>query len=139
MESKIKDEWSVGEGEHEGHRLIARVNVGVRQIVGDGQYPFRAGIAIPFRSPQHDGMPGEEENQLFNRIEDTIYDYFSSKRSGMLCLIITTQGMKEFIAYSTSDDIAELIESLSQAFPAYNFQHYIERDEDWSVYQDWAM
>lgn len=139
MKSTIKDEWLVGEGEHEGHRLIARVNRGAQQIVGDGQYFFRVGIAVPFTSPQHDGMPNEKELQSLARIEDMIYDYFNAKHIGVLCIILTTQGMREFITYSASDNVAQLIEHLSQTFPAYDFQYYVEQDKDWSVYQYWAV
>lgn len=138
MTSNVKDEWTVGEGEHESHRLIARVNVGARQIVGSGQYTFRVGIAVPFKSSLHDGMPNEKELQSLARIEDMIYDYFSAKYTGVLCIILTTQGVREFITYSNSDDVAQLIEHLSQTFPAYEFQYYAEQDRDWSVYRYWA-
>ena len=134
----IKDEWQIGEGVHEGERLIARVNVGARDLIGDAQYPLRIGIAIPFQSPQKDGMPSKDENQLFGRIEDLIYDYFNGKHRGVPCLIITTHGMREFIVYATTDNVADLIGSLSQHFPAYDFQHYVEQDKDWDVYQYWA-
>jgi len=111
----------------------------VRPIVGDAHYPFRVGIAIQFKSPQKDGMPSQDEAQLFSRIEDLIYDYFDAKHTGVLCLVITTQGMREFIVYSITDAVADLTGSLSQHFPAYDTQHYVEQDREWDVYKQWDL
>ena len=139
MKNEIKDEWRVGEGKYEGHRLILRQNVGARPAMGDARYSFRVGIAIPFQSPQKDGMPGEDELRLMERIEDLIYDYFDAKHMGVLCLVITTQGMREFITYSTTDDVADLIGSLLMHFPAYDIQHDVEQDKEWDAYKQWDL
>ncbi|HSW65688.1 MAG TPA: DUF695 domain-containing protein [Bacillota bacterium] len=133
-----KDEWLVGEGEYEGHRLLVRRNVGAEPMAGNARYPFKVGIAIPFLAPQKDGMPGKDELQLFGRIEDLVYDFFDAKRRGILCLVIITRGMREFVIYSQIDDITELIDALAGHFPAYDFQHIIEQDEHWDEYMRWA-
>jgi len=82
-------------------------------------------------------MPNKDETQILNRIEDLIFDYFDAKHTGVPCLVLTTQGMREFISYLTTDDVDELIESLSLHFPKYDIQHYVEQDEKWEVYKQW--
>lgn len=138
MKNTIEDKWQVGEGVYEGHRLVARVNVGARSLVGDGHYTLRIGIAVRFVSPESDGMPKAAEIKSLEGIEDMIHDYFTAKYTGVLCIILTTQGMREFIIYATADDIDKLIHSLSQRFPKYHFQCYSEPDTEWDVYQYWA-
>ena len=137
MKHKVKDAWNIAEGMYGGHRIIVRQNVGARPIAGNGHYPFRAGIAIPFRSPQKDGTPSKYDITILERIEDLIYDYFDTGHTGVLCLVLTTQGMREFIVYSTTDDIADLTGSLSQHFRQYDIQHYAEPDKDWDVFKQW--
>lgn len=139
MKRDIEDLWNIGESQYGGHRLILRHNIGAQSMVGDGRYSFRVGIAIPFKSPQKDGMPGEDEIESMQHIEDMIYDYFHEGYKGVLCIIITTQGMKEFIIYSMTNDVAELITSLSQHFRLYDIQHYVEQDEEWNTYRQWDL
>lgn len=137
MARSIKEAWNISEGQYEGRRIIVRQNVEARPIVGNDRYPFRVGIAIPFISPQKDGMPNEDEIIVLERIEDLIYDYFQAKHTGILCIVITTQGMREFIVYSAINRITDLTGSLSRHFPRYDIQHYVEQDKEWDVYRQW--
>jgi len=51
MKNDIEEAWNISEGRYEGHRLLVRQNVGARSIIGNAQYPFRLGIAIPLTAP----------------------------------------------------------------------------------------
>ena len=138
MSSAIKDEWLTAEGRHEGQRLIVRLNTGVGSLVAHKKYPFRIGIAIPFNSPQENGLPNKDELQRFERIEDTIFNRFQVDETAVLCAILTTNGMREFILYSQIDDISTMLEDVSSHFSEYNFQRNVEQDADWQEYAYWA-
>ncbi|HYH75616.1 MAG TPA: DUF695 domain-containing protein [Candidatus Saccharimonadales bacterium] len=137
MKNDYQEAWTVSEGKYDGHRITVRKNVGARSLCGDAAYPFRLGIAIPFLDPQKDGMPLKGENEIYNRIEDLICDYFEPHNSGVLCLVLTTQGMKEFILYTNTDKLVDLIGSLKIHFSEYDIQHYVEQDTEWEVYGQW--
>ena len=138
MKSNIKDEWFIAEGRHEGQRLLVRLNIGARPMVGDKQYPFKVGIAIQFKSPQADGMPNEDELQRFARIEDMLFNRFDVEHTGVLCIVITTGGMREFVIYSKIDNVSDMIEDVSLHFPTYDFQHYVEQDKNWDEFTYWT-
>lgn len=137
MKSGIKDEWLIAEGYHEGQRLIVRINVGLRPLIGNSQYPFRVGIAIPFAAPQADGMPSEDELTRYARIEDMLVSRFDVDQTGILCAVITTQGMREFVVYSKTDKASDIIEDVSLHFPDYDFQRIVEEDMNWDEFVYW--
>lgn len=124
------------QGGKEGKPLIVRLNTGVQSIIGNKLYPFRIGIAIPLTKPQENGLPIGEENLFFNQIEDEIVAYFGKEQRGFVCAIVTTSGMKEYMTYSKTDDIKNLIETLKLKFPGYDFQNYVEKDEHWDGYKE---
>jgi hypothetical protein len=132
---KIKEQWAMLQGEYGGKLMLVRFNTGVKSLVGSKSYPFRIGIAIPFKKPQSNGLPSGEENLCFNQIEDEIGNFFNKEQRGFVCAIITTNGMKEYMNYSQSDDFSDLMSRLKQKFPEYVFQIYAARDENWEVYQ----
>jgi hypothetical protein len=132
--SKVKDQWSVLQGEYNGKPMLTRLNIGIKPLVGNKSYPYRIGIAVPYINPQSNGLPSGEENLRFNDIEDKINNYFSKKQIGYLCVIITTNGMKEYMIYSKVDKISDLIDSLKQNNSDYDFQHYVSRDDGWEGY-----
>jgi len=135
MRKHPKDEWIVGEGIHEGDRIIARINIGLQRMIGDIHYPFRAGISITFKNPQYDGMPLAAELDIFADIENIIVDYFTAEQKGMLCAVTSTQGAREFVVYSDSEDISRVLRTVSKKFPEYELRYYIELDKEWNEYQ----
>lgn|GEM_PF-7122709 len=72
----------------------------------------------PLQGPsKKDGMPGEDEISLLNRMEDLICDYLGAKHTGVLCLVLTTQGMRESIIYLATEGGAELTGAFICALP----------------------
>ena len=134
---KIIDQWSVLQGENNGNPTIIRLNTGVKKIVGHPSYSYRIGIAIPLKNPQENGLPSPEENLDFYKIEDEIFNLFQNNNEAFVCVIITTNGMKEFVIYSTTDqDIETKIDSLKSKFSEYDFQNYVQKDKNWDTYKE---
>lgn len=128
-------EWSILKGSYEGKSLVVRLNNGVKRFVGDKRYTYKIGIAVPLKNPSETGLPSEEENIRFFEIEDRITRYFNENNCGHLCVVIATQGMKEFMSYATVDNIDDLIIMLTEDFSGYDFQHYVEKDTQWDGYR----
>lgn len=129
--------WQVSRGEHQDKPLLVRINTWAKELVGHPELPFRIGIAVPFLHPQADGLPTGEENFDFNEIEDAIFDIFQKNNMAIVCVTITTNGMREFLIYSSVDQIEDQINQLKSKFSKYNFQHYISEDKKWDGYNEW--
>jgi hypothetical protein len=130
--------WQVSQGQHQGSPLIARVNTWAKEILGHPEFPYRVGIAVPFLSPQADGLPTKEENFGFNEIEDEIFDLFQKDNEAIVCVIITTSGMREFLIYSSTKEVDEKVNQLKSKFSKYDFQSYVQEDKKWDGYKEWV-
>ena len=107
-------------------------------MTGHPEFPYRVGIAVPFLLPQSDGLPNGEENFDFNEIEDTMFDLFQKDNEAIVCAIITTGGMREFVIYSSSNKIVDKVKQLKSKFSKYDFQNYVSEDKKWDGYKEWA-
>lgn len=130
--------WQVLQGQNQGKPLIARVNTWAKEISGHPEFPYRIGIAVPFLSPQDNGLPTKEEDFDFNEIEDTIFNLFQQDNEAIVCVILTTSGMREFVIYSSTDKIEDKVKQLKLIFSKYDFQEYISQDKKWDGYREWA-
>lgn len=135
----VDNEWQVSQGQHQGNPLVVRVNTWAKEISAHPEFPYRIGIAIPLLSPQNDGLPSEEENSNLNEIEDEIFDLFQINNNAIVCVIITTSGMREFLIYSSSNKVDDKIKQLESKFPEYDFQNYASEDKKWDGYKEWVQ
>ena len=138
MKNKAKDQWTIAQGREEGMRLMLRLNESVGPLAGNQQYSFRVSIVVPFKSPNADGTPKVDEFKHLDGIEDTIIDRFNAKQTGVLCIIVTTQGMQQFVIYSKTDNVGQIIKDIALHFPEYNFKHSVEQDKNWDQYKHWV-
>lgn len=129
--------WQVSQGQHQGNPLFVRVNTWAKEILGHPEFPYRVGIAVPFLSPQADGLPTKEENFDFNEIEDEIFNLFQKENEAIVCVIIITSGMCEFLICSSNREIDEKVNQLKSKFSKYNFQNYVSEDKKWDGYKEW--
>jgi len=103
----IQDSWSVSEGQYDGKPLIARLNGGLKPLLADSRYQHRIGIALPFNTPGDDGLPSGEESWQVSEIEDLIAAELEEHHESVFAAVITTNGMREFIFYTSDPDAAE--------------------------------
>src|SRR5215813_1283961 len=103
----VEDSWSVCEGEYKGKPLIARVNTGLRSLASDSRYQHRIGVAVQFMSAGDDGLPSGEESWQVSEIEDLIAAALEENRESLFAAVITTNGIREFVFYTSDPDAAE--------------------------------
>ena len=132
-----EDRWAVAQGENDGKPMIVRVNSSAKDYAGHPELPVRLGIAVPLHAPRPDGLPNEAESEQLGDIEDRLFDTVGT--TGRIVLIITTSGMREFVSYVRSSDVAaQVAQSLQVATSTHEVQHYAESDPKWGLYGQFA-
>lgn len=129
------EKWSIANGEYGGKPLIIRLNMGADTLLREGRYPYRVGIAVPLLHPEETGLPIKEENEIFLGIEDTLLELLDKEGAGVLCAVISTNGMKEFMLYVNNEDVSATLELLRKDFSSYDFQHYVTEDRKAEGYE----
>ena len=131
--------WTVLEGTHAGKPLFARRNESASDLAGHPEYRFRIGVALPLKSPNEHGFPGNDEMFELNAIEDTLVPRLESDQRSLQVLAITTGGMREFIFYTRDPVFAQgVLEALRSEVSSHEVQGYIEEDPKWDVYAQFA-
>lgn len=133
LSTEESENWSVVHVKYNGRPLIARINVLAKKKEA---LPYRLGIAVPFLTTTESGLPKGEENDLFFTIENKVEQTIEQEAGGILCAILTTNDMKEYMAYIPLENADSQIETLQKAYPAYSFQHYVKKDPDWSGFDE---
>lgn len=117
--------------------MIARFNVAATKLVGRRDLGIQIGIAIPFNNPRDDGMPSESERKQLDVIEELIKERIGKR--GYLVGVITTRGMREFVAYTGATDwIRSFHESLAEAVSTHKMQIMAQEDPNWRVYRQFV-
>lgn len=128
-----EDRWSLAQGENNGRPMIVRVNSSAKDYTGHPELPIRLGIAIPLHAPNEYGFPGEVESEQLGDIEDRLFEAIGS--SGRVVLIITTSGMREFVSYVRSPEVAkQVVQSVQTGTTTHQVQHYAQADAKWELF-----
>lgn len=130
----LVDSWNVFEGTHAGRRMIVRVNEGAAAMAGDRRYGIKVSVAVPLNDPRPDGMPNPDEMRQMAVAEVQIAGGLAG--NGVLVLVITTSGAREFVAYTGSTKwLPELEERLRSAVTTHAVRIDSREDEEWGVYR----
>src|SRR5688572_20954241 len=132
--------WVVARGEHQGRPMIVRKNVEAAGLAGNAEFSVRLGIAVPFRSPDANGMPSEPEFDVLAEIEDTLIAQLHVDRKAIAVLTITTAGMREFVFYTRDPNWAQaVVEDVRKTITTHELQGYVAPDEQWEVYAEFRL
>jgi hypothetical protein len=132
-------EWAMLEGESDGRPMIVRRNGTPAEYAGHSELPFRLGVAMPFIRPDENGFPDADETAAANDIEDALVDYLEESQAGVLTLVITTSGMREYVCYVRSTEEAEAaVQAAATGGNEHDVQYYVEEDPEWEIYAQFA-
>lgn len=132
-------DWAMLEGESDGRPMLVRRNGTPAEYAGHPELAFRLGVAVPFVRPDESGFPDADETEAVNEIEDGLVDYLESSQGGVLTLVITTSGMREFVCYVRSVDEGEAAaQAATAASDGHEVQYYVEEDPEWEIYAQFA-
>ena len=131
--------WSILKGSNQDKVMIVRRNDSAKQLTGHPEYIYRAGFAIPLLNPTSDGLPTNEETTILNLIEDELSLNMEANQDGLLTLVITTSGFREFVFYTRKpNDMQSIALSLSSKFAPHKVQSYVSEDKKWDVYRQYS-
>src|ERR1041385_5109454 len=98
----IPKSWVVAEGTHEGKAVATRFNVSLRPIAGRVEFPDRLGIIAPLRNANDRGFPNRAEIKQLDAIEELIDKRMSGGNESLLDGVVTSNGIREFVIYTTN-------------------------------------
>jgi hypothetical protein len=128
-----EDAWTVSETTHDGRRLIVRANIAARSLAGDKRLGIKVGLAIPFHTSDPDGMPSPDEVALLDAAEEHIVEELSGH--ARLVLVLTTNGMREFVAYTGNGEwLPEFDKQLQSSVTSHRVQIDARTDPQWTAY-----
>src|SRR5947209_4451512 len=123
----INGPWSVAEGDYNGKPLIVRVNEGLKSLIGHPKYKHQVGIAVPLHSPNESGLPAGMELMELDKIEDLLCAQLEVKGESLIAAVITTNGMREFVFYTSSpSDVEQKFKNLQQDIESHKIQLMIQ-------------
>jgi Family of unknown function (DUF695) len=129
-----EDAWTVEETTHDGRRLIVRANEGARTLSGDPRLGIKVGLAVPFHDPDRSGMLSTQEAKQLNATEDQIVA--SLNGHAHLVLVLTTNGMREFVAYTGDGGwLPAFDRELQETITTHAVQIDARADPDWTAYR----
>lgn len=106
---------------------------------GQPELPVRLGIAVPLLAGDERGLPRNEEAAQLDSIEDALFGAVESSGIGRIVLVITTNGMREFVAYTRSKEAAEgAVSRARAAVKTHRIQHYTAPDPKWELFRDFS-
>jgi hypothetical protein len=139
MPGALPDEsWTVAQGEYEGRPLLLRFNEGAPPPDQRGSWPLRVGVAVRFRKPDGNGFPSAADAAVLERVEEAI-GAVVAERGAMFAFVVTTCGMREFVAYATNhDDGRAIAEAAQGASAGAAVQASGRRDPGWEGYEEFS-
>lgn len=135
---EIPDSWDIKEGTYDGNQIIIRKNGGLSVIKDRSYYSTRTGISFKFKTNKGDGFPKQSETQQLYQIEDDIFDVFQTDTKAIVSVILTTNGFREFVIYSSSLEWSiRCFSQLKANKSGYELTTYSEEDKGWVVYESY--
>jgi hypothetical protein len=135
-EIDIADEWAMFQGQHQGNPLIARFRTSAKDLIGHPSYTHQVGIAVPLNEPDHNGFPSADESKQLDETEDQIACMLETGNESLLVGIISTNGMREFVLYTTSpEEVRRKFKELNEQISTHALQLMIRPDNGWNVYK----
>jgi hypothetical protein len=132
----IGDEWGILEGENQGNPMFIRKNYWCDRLVGNDNWPLRAGIAFRLLNPDGRGLPTNKEATDLWALEDTIFEELQNDTFGIITIIITTSGFREFVLYvKDAEAFKSRVEIIQKQHENYQLTTYVELDPTWELYQ----
>jgi hypothetical protein len=129
--------WHVFQGGgDEGQPIVARFNGALRDA-DRSTHPIQIGVAVPLQSPREDGLPNDEESAQLEAIEEHVEHHVAGR--AVLVGVISTQGMREFVLYtSTGEWIEGFHRDLQAAVTTHEIQVMAQTDPKWKVYSSFV-
>lgn len=118
----------------DGHRLIYRYREEFAKSFRRSAYPDRVTIAWTYSSAN--GMPSKAERESMDRMEDLLAPYVEKASLSMLVLVMTGEGLREWVYYSKSqNEFMAKINEVLRGLPQFPVEIDLWKDPEWKRYE----
>lgn len=140
LTSSAKDgQFSVLQGEIDGHPVFATIDMGLRGFREMQLFPFFLSVGTSLARPNSYGLPTDDEAANLNAWEDAVEARLRLRSKYVFLGRITMNGKRELLYYVDSQQLAmEELTSLSEANSTRHFAFTCVRDEEWRHAQVWT-
>ncbi len=137
--SQYPDTWTIGQAVREGKPIFIRTRSGLNDAVGHPNYPFQIGVAVPLLTPTKDGLTTNEEAEVLGKIEDNLNQTLSQKSEAVEAMVITTNGMREFMFYASEWKPEYFEKEVKSVEPmGHELQFMMQHDPKWKTFQQFS-
>lgn len=135
LKSVIKgDLWAISEGTHNDLPIMIRFRNKLDRNEHTDNHPQL--IHVYWEYSEHEsGMPTKIESSSMEIFENRLVDALESDLSGFLSAVITTNGYREWVYYTTSiDAFAERLHNMPQETDPYPIKIEADLDPEWDYF-----
>lgn len=116
--------------------MFGRFNTALAPLAGRAEFSTRIGVAVPLNDPTEDGLPQGAEFAELNEMEDLLERRLTAGNESLLAGVITTNGMREYVLYSSNAGKAiEKIQQVAAELPHHTLQWIVDDDPQWQVFR----
>ena len=135
LENIIKnDQWAVAEGTHKKLSLIIRFRNKLTTQLNLSQHPQL--IQIYWGFGEHpSGMPSDKDSKEMEIFENRLVEALESDLTGILTSVITTNGYREWVYYTTSiEEFGDKLHNMPQEKEPYPIEIEADNDPNWDYF-----
>jgi hypothetical protein len=130
---KRVERFAVMQGQHDGHALVAIIDMSLADYPERKAVPWFLGISVPLINPGQDGLPSKRDAAALNEWEDDIEKKVAKEGRSVFIGRATWNGSRELLFYIEKPQ--PLIGKLKELISAHStrpFAFRCERDETWT-------
>lgn len=119
--------------------MFVRRNESAAGLAQHPEFRFRVGVAVPLTAANEHGLPGKEEMEQLDIIEDLLSTRLEADQQSLQVLAITTNGMRELVFYTRNPNLVQAaIDALRAEVTSHELQSYVQEDPKWTVFRQFA-
>jgi hypothetical protein len=138
---KSKDQshnsWSVAEGVSDDLPVILRYRSNLNITSLTTLFPHLITIQWTFKNPALSMLPSFIDKQELDDFEESLWIATETNNCGMLTVVITSNGYRNWYVYVKNiDKFSQTLSLLPQKEERYPIEIFLDRDEDWQFYRE---
>jgi len=128
------DQWAVSEGTHNDLPLMVRFRNKLEPEINISNHPQLMQIYWNY-SEHNSGMPSKKDSGEMETFENRLVNALENDLTGILTAVITTNGFREWVYYTTSiDAFAEKLHNMPQENEPYPIEIETDNDSGWEYF-----
>jgi len=130
------EDWEVYMARYEKGPSSTIVNMVIKQIAPNLNFPFLFSAGVNFTNCTNDGLPAPGELDNLNRISDSVVAVLNRSVKNVIVGTFTYQCQRRdyFYVADTTGLRQQIIDLLSKYFPKYTPAFNVKPDKDWAAY-----